>query len=53
LELKSGESITHNRFVVPDWEYCVWDLHVPESSLNKGGRLKVYVEEVGSPEKVK
>jgi DNA/RNA endonuclease G (NUC1) len=53
LKLGAGDSITHNRFVVPDWGVLRLDLHVPESSLNKGGRLKVYLEEVGSPENVK
>ncbi|MEZ2246692.1 DNA/RNA non-specific endonuclease [Microcoleus sp.] len=53
LKLGAGESITHNRFVVPDWGVLRLDIHVPESSLNKGGRLKVYLEEVGSPENVK
>nr|WP_228050355.1 DNA/RNA non-specific endonuclease [Tychonema sp. LEGE 06208] len=53
LKLGAGESITHNRFVVPDWGVLRLDLHVPESSLNKGGRLKVYLEEVGSLENVK
>ncbi|MEG3927823.1 DNA/RNA non-specific endonuclease, partial [Microcoleus sp. T3_D1] len=53
LKLNSGESITHNSFVVPDWGVLRLDLHVPESSLNKGGRLKVYLEEVGSLENVK
>ncbi|WP_293305813.1 hypothetical protein [Microcoleus sp. PH2017_22_RUC_O_B] len=52
LKLGAGESITHNRFVVPDWGVLRLDLHVPESSLNKGGRLKVYLKEVGSPENV-
>jgi DNA/RNA endonuclease G (NUC1) len=53
LKLNSGESITHNSFVVPDWGVLRLDIHVPESSLNKGGKLKVYLEEVGSPENVK
>jgi DNA/RNA endonuclease G (NUC1) len=30
LELESGDSITHNRFVVPDWGALRFDLHVPD-----------------------
>ncbi len=45
--------IVHNPFVVPDWGVLRLDLHVPESSLNKGGRLNLYLKEVGSPENVK
>ena len=29
LELEAGESITHNRFVVPDWGVLRFDLHIP------------------------
>jgi DNA/RNA endonuclease G (NUC1) len=34
VQLDSGESITHNRFVVPDWGALRFDLHVP--SLGSG-----------------
>jgi DNA/RNA endonuclease G (NUC1) len=42
LKLDSGESITHNRFVVPDWGTLRFDLHVPELTTN--GRVKVYIK---------
>ncbi|NJO63026.1 MAG: PKD domain-containing protein [Richelia sp. RM2_1_2] len=48
LKLEADQAITHNRFVVPDWGVLRLDIHIPESSLNNGGRLKVYLEEVGS-----
>ena len=38
LELRSGEMITHNRFLVPDWGVLRFDLHVPDIS---GGQVKV------------
>ncbi|MEG3967554.1 DNA/RNA non-specific endonuclease [Microcoleus sp. T2B6] len=33
LKLESGKSITHNRFVVPEWGNLRFDLHVPETEL--------------------
>jgi DNA/RNA endonuclease G (NUC1) len=36
LKLNSGESIVHNRFVVPDWGTLRFNLHVPEEQLNSG-----------------
>jgi DNA/RNA endonuclease G (NUC1) len=30
LQMNAGDSITHNRFVVPDWGVLRFDLHVPE-----------------------
>lgn len=38
VELTSGESITHNRFVVPDWGVLRFDLFVPELT---GGTVTV------------
>jgi hypothetical protein len=40
VELASGESITHNPFVVPDWGVLRFDLHAPSLS---GGDLKVSI----------
>ncbi|MEG4811502.1 DNA/RNA non-specific endonuclease [Microcoleus sp. F8-D3] len=33
LKLESGKSITHNRFVVPEWGTLRFNLHVPEAEL--------------------
>ena len=41
LELTSGQSITHNRFIVPDWGTLRFDLHVPNPS---GGKLKAFIK---------
>ncbi|TAD88841.1 MAG: DNA/RNA non-specific endonuclease [Oscillatoriales cyanobacterium] len=41
LKLTSGDSITHNRFVVPDWGTLRFNLHVPELS---GGQLNVSIQ---------
>ncbi|BAZ46381.1 DNA/RNA non-specific endonuclease [Chondrocystis sp. NIES-4102] len=41
LELSGGESIVHNRFVVPDWGTLRFDLHTP-SLL--GGDLDVFIK---------
>lgn len=41
LKLTSGDSITHNRFVVPEWGTLRFNLHVPNLS---GGTVKVSIE---------
>ncbi|WP_293220931.1 MULTISPECIES: DNA/RNA non-specific endonuclease, partial [unclassified Microcoleus] len=41
LRLTSGDSITHNRFVVPDWGALRFNLHVPNPN---GGTLKVSIQ---------
>lgn len=41
LKLKAGESIIHNRFVVPDWGALRFDLHVPNP---QGGEVKVSIK---------
>ena len=41
LRLTSDDTITHNRFVVPDWGTLRFNLHVPELS---GGQLKVSIQ---------
>jgi DNA/RNA endonuclease G (NUC1) len=41
LKLESGKSITHNRFVVPEWGTLRFNLHVPSLS---GGNLRVSLE---------
>ncbi|TAE22586.1 MAG: hypothetical protein EAZ93_17770 [Oscillatoriales cyanobacterium] len=47
LELKSGESITHNFFAVPDWGSLRLDLHAPgvpnRSNANPKGTLDVTI----------
>ncbi len=45
LELGSDESITHNRFVVPDWGVLRFDLHVPNPG---NGKLKVFIKEANA-----
>jgi DNA/RNA endonuclease G (NUC1) len=52
LKLTSNQSITHDPFVVPDWGVLRLDLHLSESDLNKSGKLKVYLEEVGSADNI-
>lgn len=53
LKLGDGLSeVTHNQFVVPDWGVLRLDIHVPQSSLNNGGRLKVYLEDTNSPDNI-
>lgn len=42
LKLESGESITHNRFVVPEWGTLRFNLHVPELTTN--GKVKVSIK---------
>jgi DNA/RNA endonuclease G (NUC1) len=50
LKLESGKSITHNRFVVPDWGNLRFDLHVPEAELGSGRSVLVTLEAAdGSP----
>ncbi|MEG4866944.1 MULTISPECIES: DNA/RNA non-specific endonuclease [unclassified Microcoleus] len=41
LKLTSGDSITHNRFVVPDWGTLRFNLHVPQLT---NGELKVSIK---------
>ena len=41
LKLTSGDSITHNRFVVPDWGTLRFNLHVPNPN---GGNLRVSIQ---------
>ena len=42
LNLESGKSITHNRFVVPEWGTLRFNLHVPELTTN--GKVKVSIK---------
>ena len=46
LKLGAGDSITHNRFVVPDWGALRFDVHVPKpASLDdKDDYIQVYLE---------
>ena len=46
LKLGVGDSITHNRFVVPDWGALRFDVHVPKpASLDdKDDYIRVYLE---------
>jgi DNA/RNA endonuclease G (NUC1) len=43
LKLNSGQSITHNRFLVPDWGALRFDLYRPSLT---GGRVSVTLEAV-------
>ncbi|WP_181243781.1 DNA/RNA non-specific endonuclease [Chamaesiphon polymorphus] len=56
IELNGGDSITHNRFLVPDWGALRFDLHVPDPAIddNTGypsvpvlgtGTVKVYIND--------
>ena len=50
LKLESGKSITHNRFVVPEWGNLRFDLHVPEAELAQGRSVLVTLSAAdGSP----
>ncbi len=50
LKLESGKSITHNRFVVPEWGNLRFDLHVPETELGSGKTVLVTLSAAdGSP----
>ena len=44
LKLEDGQSITHNRFVVPDWGNLRFDLHVPQARPNSTGLLLVSIK---------
>jgi DNA/RNA endonuclease G (NUC1) len=44
LKLDSGKTITHNRFVVPDWGVLRFDLHAPSF----GGQVEVTITEEGN-----
>ena len=51
LELSSGESITHNRFVVPDWGVLRFNLHVPNLSLapiNDKLNISIKTDQIGA-----
>ncbi|MCC3458013.1 MULTISPECIES: DNA/RNA non-specific endonuclease, partial [unclassified Microcoleus] len=52
LELKGGESITHNRFVVPDWGSLRFNIHVPKEAADRGNRLKVTLTDTASGEEI-
>ncbi|GGA49476.1 hypothetical protein [Okeania sp. KiyG1] len=43
VELKDGESITHNRFVMPDWGALRFDLHAPGVQRDSNGVLWVSI----------
>ncbi|NJL51972.1 MAG: hypothetical protein HC930_06650 [Hydrococcus sp. SU_1_0] len=42
LKLEDGDSIVHNRFVVPDWGALRFDLHVPNPGT---GAVKVFLND--------
>jgi DNA/RNA endonuclease G (NUC1) len=44
LRLKNGDSVTHNRFVMPEWGTLRFNLHVPQDQLNRGGRVTVSIQ---------
>jgi len=46
LKLGAGDSITHNRFVVPDWGALRFDVHVPKPAPpdDKNNYIQVYLE---------
>ncbi len=52
LELKGGDSITHNRFVVPDWGSLRFNIHVPKKAADRGNRLKVTLTDAASGEEI-
>ncbi|MFB8794804.1 MAG: DNA/RNA non-specific endonuclease [Microcoleus sp.] len=52
LELKGGDSMTHNRFVVPDWGSLRFNIHVPKEAANGHGKLKVTLKDVASGEEI-
>ncbi len=52
LELKGGDRITHNRFVVPDWGALRFNIHLPQEAANKHNKLKVTLKDVASGEEI-
>lgn len=51
LRLNSGDSITHNRFVVPDWGALRFDLHVPNAASNPRtptSSVRVFIKEAST-----
>ncbi|MEG5129484.1 DNA/RNA non-specific endonuclease [Microcoleus sp. ARI1-B5] len=52
LELKGGDSITHNRFVVPDWGSLRFNIHVPKKAADRGNKLKVTLTDAASGEEI-
>ncbi|BAZ45557.1 hypothetical protein NIES4102_25810 [Chondrocystis sp. NIES-4102] len=40
--MNCGDSVVHNRFVVPDWGALRFDVHVPNSAT---GEIKVYLND--------
>lgn len=52
LELKGGESITHNRFVVPEWGKLRFNIHVPKEAADRGNKLKVTLTDTASGEEI-
>ena len=52
LELKGGDSITHNRFVVPEWGKLRFNIHVPKEAADRGNKLKVTLTDTASGEEI-
>ena len=44
LRLENGDSITHNRFLVPEWGTLRFNLHVPREQLGVGRTVTVYIQ---------
>ncbi len=44
LELKGGESISHNRFVIPNEDILRLSVHVPEAQLAQAGTLTISMQ---------
>ena len=46
LELQSGQSIVHNRFVVPDWGALRFDLYTGDVTADAANKLRVTIQSV-------
>ena len=49
LKIEKNQTLTHNRFVVPDWGVLRFDLHVPNpddaGSTNYNNRVRVFLDD--------
>jgi large repetitive protein len=47
VQLGDKDSITHDRFLIPDWGTLRFDLHVAKDQLGVGRNLKVWIQSDG------
>jgi hypothetical protein len=49
VQMNGGDSITHNKFVMPDWGTLRFDLHVPSPdpyNASQGNNLRIFLNDV-------